>query len=99
HPEEDGPRLVYADWLEENGDCDGAEFIRIQLELAQPTCRDRRRPELVRRSRELLDMHRSAWFPEFTGWKLGRTFYIQRGFVDALETRGELFLHGLDDQF
>ena len=23
HPQDDGPRLVYADWLEENGDCDG----------------------------------------------------------------------------
>src|SRR5262249_20655511 len=27
-PEEDTPRLVYADWLEENGDAGQAEFIR-----------------------------------------------------------------------
>jgi uncharacterized protein (TIGR02996 family) len=33
-PAEDGPRLVYADWLEEQGDGDRAEFIRVQVELA-----------------------------------------------------------------
>src|SRR5262249_51734963 len=32
-PEDDTPRLVYADWLEERGDPRG-EFIRIQCELA-----------------------------------------------------------------
>jgi uncharacterized protein (TIGR02996 family) len=29
HPEEDTPRLVYADWLEENGQPDRAELIRL----------------------------------------------------------------------
>ncbi len=33
-PDEDGPRLVYADWLEEDGDSDFAEFIRVSIELA-----------------------------------------------------------------
>src|SRR5206468_3722921 len=31
-PDEDGPRLVYADWLEERGDPRG-EFIRVQCRL------------------------------------------------------------------
>ena len=35
HPEDDTPRLIYADWLEENGDPDRAEFIRVQCELAR----------------------------------------------------------------
>ncbi len=34
HPEDDAPRLVYADWLEENGDPDRASFIRTQCRLA-----------------------------------------------------------------
>ncbi len=34
HPDDDGPRLVYADWLEEEGEADRAEFIRIQIESA-----------------------------------------------------------------
>ncbi len=34
-PEDDAPRLVYADWLDENGAPERAEFIRVQCELAQ----------------------------------------------------------------
>jgi uncharacterized protein (TIGR02996 family) len=34
-PEDDGPRLVYADWLDERGDAARAEFIRLQCELSQ----------------------------------------------------------------
>ncbi|HEY1192488.1 MAG TPA: TIGR02996 domain-containing protein [Gemmata sp.] len=34
---DDTPRLVMADWLEENGDSDRAELIRIQCEIARMT--------------------------------------------------------------
>jgi uncharacterized protein (TIGR02996 family) len=34
-PDDDTPRLVAADWLEEHGDPDRAAFIRIQVELAR----------------------------------------------------------------
>lgn len=34
HPHDDTPRLVYADWLDENGQPERAEFIRVQCELA-----------------------------------------------------------------
>jgi uncharacterized protein (TIGR02996 family) len=33
HPEDDNPRLIYADWLDEQGEVDRAEFIRVQCEL------------------------------------------------------------------
>lgn len=32
-PDDDAPRLIYADWLEERGDSERAEFIRVQCEL------------------------------------------------------------------
>ncbi len=32
HPDEDTPRLAYADWLEENGDGKRAAFIRAEIE-------------------------------------------------------------------
>jgi uncharacterized protein (TIGR02996 family) len=35
HAEDDTPRLVYADWLDENGDPDRAAFIRRQVEFAR----------------------------------------------------------------
>ncbi len=34
HPAEDFRRLIYADWLEENGQADRCELIRVQLALA-----------------------------------------------------------------
>jgi uncharacterized protein (TIGR02996 family) len=36
-PDDDGPRLVYADWLEEHGASDRAEFIRLQCRRAALT--------------------------------------------------------------
>ena len=33
-PDDDTPRLVLADWLEENGEPERAEFIRIGVEIA-----------------------------------------------------------------
>ncbi len=36
HPDEDTPRLVYADLLQEQGDDDRAEFVRVQCELSHP---------------------------------------------------------------
>jgi uncharacterized protein (TIGR02996 family) len=32
-PADDAPRLVFADWLDENGDPDWAEFIRVQCQI------------------------------------------------------------------
>ena len=34
-PDDDGPRGLLADWLEEHGECDRSEFVRVQLELAK----------------------------------------------------------------
>ncbi|MCI0705424.1 MAG: TIGR02996 domain-containing protein, partial [Planctomycetia bacterium] len=35
NPDEDTPRLIYADWLDEHGDPGRAEFIRVQCRLAE----------------------------------------------------------------
>jgi uncharacterized protein (TIGR02996 family) len=40
HPQDDAPRLIYADFLEDEGEPDRAEFIRVQVELATtPPCK------------------------------------------------------------
>jgi uncharacterized protein (TIGR02996 family) len=59
-PDDDGPRLVYADWLDEQGDPKG-EFIRTQVELARLPGDDPRRPELAARAQALLAAHRPDW--------------------------------------
>jgi uncharacterized protein (TIGR02996 family) len=35
NPEDDGVRLIFADWLEESGDYDRAEFVRAQVRLGR----------------------------------------------------------------
>ena len=35
HPDDDTPRLIFADWLEEKGDSARAEFIRVQIDRAR----------------------------------------------------------------
>lgn len=46
-PDDDTPRLVYADWLEEHGQSDRAEFIRVQCELAKMPAQSGYRHRLV----------------------------------------------------
>src|SRR5437868_14865571 len=53
-PDDDAPRLIYADWLDEQGESERAEFIRVQIALARMDEDDERRPELEVRERNLL---------------------------------------------
>lgn len=47
-PDNDSPRLVYADWLEEHGQEQYAEFIRVQCQLAKTPLRHvEREPTVV----------------------------------------------------
>jgi uncharacterized protein (TIGR02996 family) len=41
-PDEDTSRLVYADWLEENGQPARAEFLRLQCRMARCSFGDER---------------------------------------------------------
>lgn len=56
HPDDDVPRWIYADWLEEQGNPRG-EFIRIQCALAGTGLGESQRRELERRQQELLGKH------------------------------------------
>jgi uncharacterized protein (TIGR02996 family) len=65
NPLDDTPRLVYADWLQENGDEPRADFIRLQCQIAQlPNDHKTRRkvlPGLEHRERVLLTANREWW--------------------------------------
>lgn len=62
-PGDDGPHLVYADWLEERGEMDLGEYVRLGVELRHlsPEEPEKRRKELQRRIGELLASHREEW--------------------------------------
>lgn len=61
HSEEDTPRLVYADWLDENGDPDRAAFIRLMCRLARLSDYDPDRPAIVEEAGHMLHTHSRRW--------------------------------------
>jgi uncharacterized protein (TIGR02996 family) len=83
HPEDDAPRLIYADWLMEQGNPRG-EFIRVQCELARLPKKDRKRAALEARERELLQEHEAAWRSELPGVPGLQWGPFERGFSVGL---------------
>src|SRR5262245_31152087 len=78
HPEEDAPRLVLADWLDDHGEADRAEFVRAQVELARLDEDDPRRPALLARERGLLERHVAAWVG---GVGMSESWVFRRGLL------------------
>ena len=83
-PDDDLPRLVYADWLEERGDGERAEFIRLSCE----TPPEPRADAVEARLRELLAAHGRRWrIPGLRGRQ-----HFARGFVADIEVAAESLL-------
>jgi uncharacterized protein (TIGR02996 family) len=82
HPEDDTPRLVYADWLDDNGDPDRAEFIRAQCELALKRVAGgaARRKELEKRALALFAAYGERWTKAFGDWCPASFWCWSRGF-------------------
>lgn len=108
NPLSDGPRLVFADWLEEQGQCNRAEFIRVQIELAKrlpgdvhgqceyscgvPECRWY---ELIKTERRLL----GKWPHEFIDasyWGNSFRSIYRRGFIEEVVANWDGLRDGLD---
>ncbi|WP_166819878.1 TIGR02996 domain-containing protein [Thalassoroseus pseudoceratinae] len=103
-PEDDLARLVYADWLDEQGDPRG-EFIRVQVELAALTPADDSWRDLKNRETELLNRHLAEWFDGMRRVRHGfshcqyQPFFagkgscqLVRGFRESVRVRTRVFL-------
>jgi uncharacterized protein (TIGR02996 family) len=64
HPDDDTPRLILADWLEERDDLRG-EFIRVKVEQARVSPTSPRGQELKRRDRELFRENEQNWYQPY----------------------------------
>jgi uncharacterized protein (TIGR02996 family) len=95
-PYDDAPRLIYADWLEEHGDAERAEFVRVQCRLATLDDDAPDRPALDRRERQLWVKHRGAWQRPLP--TLLREFPFRRGFVHPNLTRNSKQFLRLTDE-
>src|SRR4051812_1567541 len=96
-PDDDAPRLLYADLLDEDNQSARAEFIRIQLALAKLPAHDRRRIELARREDRLLARYAEEWAAPFKGLALGPVF--RRGFVESVKVSARQFVHQAEALF
>jgi carbon storage regulator CsrA len=88
-PADDAPRLIYADWLDEQGDPRG-EFIRVQCRLAQLPPGDEAVRGLRRREQELLSIHERSWRSGLHAL-LRKEFFV-RGFVESAHLSVREFL-------
>jgi uncharacterized protein (TIGR02996 family) len=92
-PQDDTPRLIYADWLEEHGDPRG-EFIRLQCRLASKDEDDPFWSGLEARERQLLVEHEADWLGPLHS--LLKRWTFRRGFLDDVTLAAGLYLDHAD---
>jgi uncharacterized protein (TIGR02996 family) len=96
-PDADGPRLVYADWLAEQGQSARAEFIRVQCAFAALPAHDPQAAGLQNRADVLLEQHRIAWSAPLAG--LATRWDWHRGFPEVVRMEAKVFLARGDELF
>src|SRR5262245_32437866 len=89
-PDDEKLRLIYADWLEDNGDADRAGFIRLCTELSGLDEKDPHAQQLQRRRRQLFREHRKRWCPNLPPAVSGEI--ARRGLIQRLESTAAAFL-------
>ncbi|WP_029630347.1 TIGR02996 domain-containing protein [Zavarzinella formosa] len=95
-PEDDVPRLVFADWLDERDDPRG-EFIRIQCALARLSPADPNRPTLLDREAMLIARFHAPWSEPLKG--IAGWTEFRRGFVETVNIETRKFLSRGKDLF
>jgi uncharacterized protein (TIGR02996 family) len=78
-PDDDTPRLVFADYLDDHGDGERAAFIRLQCRIARLTPRDRGKREL--RKQEAAAIARFAHFSGTLDTRMPTQPRYERGFL------------------
>ncbi len=96
NPDDDGLRLIYADYLDERGDTRG-QFIRVQIALASLPNDDPRRGELEARERRLLAEYEGDWVKPWR--RLAKEWKFRRGFVETATMYAAAFLVHADKLF
>ena len=87
HPDDDTPRLVFADWLDEHDHPERAEFIRLQIELARTDPAADGYAEKTARMRRcgILTGKRKYRFFDHLPTQQCRIGF-RRGFIEAIDT-------------
>ena len=97
HPDDDAPRLVYADWLQEHGDAAHGELIHVQCALEHATGPER--VGLAARARELVKRNSARWTAPLRKAKLGSSWKFRRGFLDGGTISATRFVKIAEEMF
>jgi uncharacterized protein (TIGR02996 family) len=95
-PDDDSPRLIFADWLDEQGDPRG-EFIRVQVAISRLPAEDPTRTALLDREATLLARHHARWSEPLRG--VASTAEFRRGFAETVFIDAKTFLLRADELF
>src|SRR5262245_46162790 len=79
-PDDDGPRLVFADWLDDHGEPERAELIRLQIDRVRRSFPRDEFSTRWEREERLLRAHEMAWVGPIANLVQGARF--RRGFVE-----------------
>src|SRR5262249_27548442 len=88
NPDDDTPRLVYADWCEDHGDEARAELIRVQIKRTRLPAWDSRQASLRLREQQLVKQNETKWFAEMPKINGVRWEGFRRGFVGVAHIQG-----------
>jgi uncharacterized protein (TIGR02996 family) len=91
HPDDDAPRLIYADWLDDHGKADRAEFIRLQCRIVRAPADHPDLEAWRQREAQLLRRHGSLWSRPLPY----RPYFnspFHRGFVESVDVDLDQFL-------
>lgn len=87
-PDDDTPRLVFADWLDEHGDSARAAFIRLEVEAERYVPHTFERTAFEERAAALYNRHVDRWNAELPSWATWNESLVvyRRGFPAELHT-------------
>jgi uncharacterized protein (TIGR02996 family) len=88
-PDDDAPRLIFADWLDDHGDGDRAAFLRAQVRLARLAPEGPDRLDLEDEADDLLRRH-PEWAERLP--EVARAWELRRGFLESVTLTGGTFL-------
>ncbi len=80
-PDEDAPRLVLSDWLEEHDQADRAEFVRLQVRLARQELPAGEEAVAEARVHALYLRHAGEWLGDLRAWPGQCAF--RRGLIEV----------------
>lgn len=101
-PDDDTPRLVFADWLDERGTADDkarAALIRAQCQAEVLPRGSKERKRLERQANALVRANGKNWLKELRPKKFGTDWRFRRGFVDSLDMSPTTFIKRGEELF